>query len=32
MENINDTEIWRDVKGFESLYKVNRKGERYIRF
>jgi hypothetical protein len=29
MENINDTEIWRDVKGFEGLYKVNRKGEIY---
>ena len=29
MENINNIEIWRDVKGFEGLYKVNRKGEIY---
>jgi hypothetical protein len=26
MEINNEKEIWRDIKGFEDLYKVNNKG------
>jgi hypothetical protein len=29
MENINDTNIWRDVEGFEGYYKISKYGEVY---